>query len=236
MKEQIEVLIKLQKVEAETVQINSTLKGVSKKLEGLDSGLKEFEQGIERQKTVINELKKQYRDYESDIQMNLSRTKKTQINLRSVKTNREYQSLLKEIDDVKQKNSKIEDHMIECLDQIDETEQAIAGKQDEYLQLFDRMKNEKEHINKEAEEFKKRLLELDRDRENITGRIDPGLLKKYLMVKEQHPEGLAMVPVKDAVCHGCNVNLPPQLYNELFRYDSLRYCPNCQRIIYLKES
>jgi uncharacterized protein len=236
MKEQIEVLIKLQKVEAETVQINSTLKSVSKKLLDLDSGLKEFEQRMERQKTVINELKKQYRDYESDVQMNLSRTKKTQINLRSVKTNREYQLLLKEIDDVKQKNSKIEDHMIECLDQIDETEQIIASKQDEYLQLSDRMKNEKKHINKEAERFKKKLLELDRDRENIKGRIDSGLLKKYLMVKEQHPEGLAMVPVKDAVCHGCNVNLPPQLYNELFRYDSLRYCPNCQRIIYLKES
>ncbi|RLB78229.1 MAG: hypothetical protein DRH24_14815, partial [Deltaproteobacteria bacterium] len=44
------------------------------------------------------------------------------------------------------------------------------------------------------------------------------------------------VPVKDALCHGCNVNLPPQLYNELFLGDSLKFCPNCQRIIYLKES
>jgi predicted nucleic acid-binding Zn-ribbon protein len=57
-----------------------------------------------------------------------------------------------------------------------------------------------------------------------------------LIIKEQNPVGLAVVPVKDAVCHGCNVNLPPQLYNELFRCDSLRFCPNCQRIIYIKNS
>jgi uncharacterized protein len=44
------------------------------------------------------------------------------------------------------------------------------------------------------------------------------------------------VPVSDAVCNGCNVNLPPQLYNELQRSDTLRYCPNCQRIIYWKEA
>ncbi|MEE9535799.1 MAG: C4-type zinc ribbon domain-containing protein, partial [Desulfobacterales bacterium] len=35
-----------------------------------------------------------------------------------------------------------------------------------------------------------------------------------------------------AVCQGCNVNIPPQLYNELQRFDTLMFCPHCQRIIY----
>ncbi|MBW2644346.1 MAG: hypothetical protein JRC89_13545 [Deltaproteobacteria bacterium] len=48
--------------------------------------------------------------------------------------------------------------------------------------------------------------------------------------------GIAEKIVKDALCYGCNVNLPPQLYNELFLGNSLKFCPNCQRIIYLKES
>jgi hypothetical protein len=125
--------------------------------------------------------------------------------------------------------------MIECLDRIDETEKIIAKKKDEYLQFSDRIKSEKQSIQHKAGIDKKKLDELDMDRKNVSGLVDSQLFKKYLVIKEQHQEGLAVVPVKDAVCHGCNVNLPPQLYNELFRYDSLKFCPNCQRIIYLKE-
>jgi predicted nucleic acid-binding Zn-ribbon protein len=125
--------------------------------------------------------------------------------------------------------------MIECLDHIDETEEMIVNKKDEYLQIVDRIKTEKLDIEHEAEIDKKKLDELNMEREKVTGLIDSQLFKKYLMIKDQHQGGLAVVPVKDAVCYGCNVNLPPQLYNELFRYDSLKFCPNCQRIIYLKE-
>jgi predicted nucleic acid-binding Zn-ribbon protein len=234
MKEQIKVLVKLQHLDTETVRIKSTLNDVSKKLENLDSSLKEIEQTIKDQESVLNELTKEYRDYESEVKMNLAKNKNSQEKLRSVKTNKEYQSLLKEIETVKSKNSSIEDKMIECLDRMDETEEIVAKKKDEYLQFSDRIKSEKEKIEHEAGINKKTLDELDMDRKNVSGLIDSQLFKKYLVIKEQQG-GLAVVPVKDAVCRGCNVNLPPQLYNELFRYDSLKFCPNCHRVIYLKE-
>jgi len=234
MKEQIKVLVKLQHLDAESIRIKSTLNDVSKKLKYLDSSLEEIGQIIKEQESVLDGLKKQYRDYESDVKLNLAKINKSQEKLRSVKTNKEYQSLLKEIEDVKSKNSSIEDKMIECLDRIDEAEGIIATKKDEYLQFSDRIKSEKQSIEHDAEIDKKKLDELDMDRKNVSGLIDAQLFKKYLVIKEQQ-EGLAVVPVKDAVCHGCNVNLPPQLYNELFRHDSLKFCPNCHRIIYLKE-
>jgi predicted nucleic acid-binding Zn-ribbon protein len=96
--------------------------------------------------------------------------------------------------------------------------------------------NEKEIIKQESEQGRIKLSKLDEDREKVSRMIDPELLKKYLIIKKQNPGALAVVPVKNALCHGCNVNLPPQLYNELFHGDSLKFCPNCQRIIYLKES
>ena len=235
MKEQIKVLVKLQHLDTETVRIKSTLNDVSKKLEDLDSSLKEIEQTIKDQESVLNELTKEYRDYESDVKMNLGKNIKSQERLRSVKTNKEYQSMLKEIEDVNSKNSSIEDKMIECLERMDETEEIIAKKKDEYLLFSDRIKSEKENIEREAGINKKKLDELDMDRKNVSGLIDSQLFKKYLVIREQQQGGLAVVPVKDAVCHGCNVNLPPQLYNELFRYDSLKFCPNCHRVIYLKE-
>ena len=234
MREQIEDLVKLQQIETETVRIKSALNDVSKMLDDLDSGVKIFEQTIETQERIINELKKQYRDHESDIQLNLEKEQKIQAKLRSVKNNKEYQALLKEIEDVRRKNSEIEDEMIDFLDRMDITEKIITTKKDEYINIFEDAKSEKESIKQNAETRKKRLAELDMEGAEVSRLIDPELLKRYLIIKEQSPGGLAVVLVKDAVCHGCNVNIPPQLYNELFRCDSLRFCPNCQRIIYIK--
>ncbi|NJL58289.1 MAG: hypothetical protein HC887_00235 [Desulfobacteraceae bacterium] len=52
----------------------------------------------------------------------------------------------------------------------------------------------------------------------------------YLKVR-QRVGNLAVASVSNAVCSGCNMNIPAQLYNELHRFDSLRYCPFCRRII-----
>ncbi|MGA7145558.1 MAG: C4-type zinc ribbon domain-containing protein [Desulfobacterales bacterium] len=235
MKEKIRVLVKLQHLDTESARIVSSLKDVSKRLENLDSGLNEIEQTINTQASIANELKIQYRAHESDVKANLERNKKNQEKLRAVKTNKEYQSMLKEIEDIKAKNSSIEDNMLESLDRMDEIETIIAQKKDEYSELSKRIKIEKENIEQEARVEKKKLDEINIDRENVAKLLDSELFEIYLKLKEQNHEGLAVVPVKDAVCHGCNVNLPPQLYNELFRYDSLKFCPNCQRIIYLKE-
>ncbi len=235
MKEKIRILVKLQHLDTESARISSALTEVSKRREALDSNLNELEQSINYQESIVNELKKQYREHESNVKENLARNKKNQEKLRAVKTNKEYQSLLKEIENVKAKNSLIEDNMLECLDQMDEIDTVIKKKKDEYSQLSERIKIEKENIEQEADDDKKRLDEINLDRKKVTGLLEPELFEKYVKIKEQHQEGLAVVPVKDAVCHGCNVNLPPQLYNELFRYDSLKFCPNCQRIIYLKE-
>jgi hypothetical protein len=44
--------------------------------------------------------------------------------------------------------------------------------------------------------------------------------------------GTGIAPVLDSICLGCNMNIPPQMYNELQRFDSIKFCPHCQRIIY----
>jgi predicted nucleic acid-binding Zn-ribbon protein len=46
--------------------------------------------------------------------------------------------------------------------------------------------------------------------------------------------GIAISQVVNATCSGCNMNIPPQMYNELQKRDSLKFCPNCERIIYWK--
>jgi predicted nucleic acid-binding Zn-ribbon protein len=143
--------------------------------------------------------------------------------------------LLKEIEDTEATNSNIEDEMLECLDRVDVLESSVAAKKSEYAAVADQIRNDKENIEKETEKGRKRIAELENNRKEVTGKIEPELLAKFNLIKGQQSGGIAIVPVVDAVCNGCNVNLPPQMHNELQRFDSLRFCPNCQRIVYWKD-
>lgn len=235
IKQQVASLVKLQTIEVEIDGIQSLVNGVPEKIRALDDELKAFEQDMAAEGTTIDELKKKYRDQEHEVQINLSRMKKSQEKLRVVKNNKEYQSILKEIDDLKAMSSDIEDEMLEELDQVDAAEQSIAGKREEYASLSEQIKSDKEHLRQEAEECRERLAGLESGRNDMTRIITSELLVTFNVIKGKHVGGLAVVSVSDSVCNGCNVNLPPQLYNELQRSDSLRFCPNCQRIIYWQE-
>lgn len=235
-KEQLEILVKLQEIETESDKITRNLDGLPDKLKELETKLEGFQQSIESDESLLTELKKQYRAHESDVQANLDRVKKSQEKLRSVKTNKEYQSSLKEIDNLKALNSKIEDQMLEYLDNMDETEKLIASKKKEQLELSEQASQEREKIRRETEQGNKELSILENDWHEASNKLEPELLNKFKVIKNQQATGLAVVPVKDSVCLGCNMNIPPQMYNELQRFDSLRFCPFCQRIIYWKET
>jgi predicted nucleic acid-binding Zn-ribbon protein len=235
MKEQLDILVDLQKVETEVVIIKQKLSRVVTVLEGLDSRLYEFDSALKESEDRLSDMQKQYRQYESDVQENISRIKKSQEKLRSVKNNKEYQSILKEIEDIQTKNSLIEDEMIVCLDRMEVIEETLKVKKTEVEQVKVQVENEKATVKQDADQNGKRLAQLENEIEQISSRSDPELLKKYRLVKEQ-TKGIAIAAVNNAVCQGCNLNIPPQLYIELQRRDSLTFCPHCQRIIYWEET
>jgi predicted nucleic acid-binding Zn-ribbon protein len=232
--EQIVSLVNLQQIEIETRSVKTKIRNVDQRLEKLDDRLRDFKQVIEEQESVINELNQKYRDYETDVRMNLDAIKKSEAKLSSVKTNKEYQAFLKEIDDIKEKNSKLEDDMIDFLDRIEEAENTLNAKKAEYSELQTRLNNEKETIQKETEEGKRQLEDLDEQFKTVAAGIDAALLATYNKVKALQNNAIGIVAVTDAVCQGCNMNIPPQMYNELQRGDGLKKCPICDRIIYWK--
>ena len=236
IKDQINILVQLQKIELEINNTKSMLANVHKKIDLLNTELTTCEQDLEAEAARTDVLKKKYRDQEREVQFNLSLMRKSEIKLSAVKTNREYQSVLKEIEDLKRKNSDIEDEMITYLDTVDVAELSLASKREHLLKYSQEINSQRKNIQQEAEKNRKRLAELEDEQKTVPQDIGSGLMEKYKRIQEKHTGGIAIVSVENAVCNGCNVNLPPQMYNELQRFDRLMFCPNCQRIIYWGES
>jgi predicted nucleic acid-binding Zn-ribbon protein len=234
-KEQIDTLVKVQQIEIEAGKLKAYLKAVPARISNLEQELEAFIRSVADDEAAIEELNKQYRAFESDVQLNLSKIRKSQEKLRAVKTNKEYQSSLKEIDDLKAVNSRLEDEMLALLEKIETAEKAIKDRKLHYKQIVEESKQDKASIERDAEQREKNLVELDSKRVAVAAELDDGLLKIYNQVKAKQANLVAIAAVRDAVCQGCNMNIPPQVYNELQRCDSLRYCPSCFRIIYWQD-
>jgi uncharacterized protein len=236
MEQQITYLTRLQNIETESKAIQLRIVEISKQYEIQDGRLQEFKALMAKENQQNDSIKKDYRDYEVKIQDNLNLIDKSKAKLAMVKNNKEYQSSLKEIEELEKKNSAIEDEILEILDRIEAAENKNKEREQEYAVLSKEVEQSRRNIAAEIEAKQKELEQLNQafqaDREKIT----PELLEIFEKAKRLQVNQIALARVVDAVCQGCNVTIPAQLYNELHRRDSIRFCPKCGRIVYWSES
>ena len=170
----------------------------------------------------MDALNKTYRSLEADTSSNLSKVAASKGKLSSVKTNKEYQSLLKEIDDIQTLNSKLEDQMLEILDQIDKFESQLAEKNHQFASAEKRVAADKVEIEKAAAADREKLAGLQKDFKAVMETVAPDTLKVFQSVRSS-VGNLTIAKVENAVCAGCHMNIPPQMYNELQRFEALMY-------------
>ena len=60
--------------------------------------------------------------------------------------------------------------------------------------------------------------------------IPKPLLKRYETIRAKRM-GVGLALVVDGSCQGCNMKLPPQLYNILQRANTVEQCPSCSRLM-----
>lgn len=232
-KEQMSSLVKLQNKEIEISRIERELAGIDERVNALNLELTEFQERVAGQEAKLADLKKQYRSQEGEVQMIESMILKSKQKLGAVKTNKEYQSTLKEIDDLKEKASGIEDLMLAALDEIESGDKDLIEYRDDLADVEREVREKQAEIHQNAEKQGEELVLLKRQRDEVRAATDDKLHARYERVKQQS-NGIAIAAIVEGVCQACRINIPPQLFNELLRMDSLKMCPNCQRIMYPK--
>ncbi len=231
VKEHIITMVSLQKREISIRRLETDLAGIDERIEALSEELSSYQTLVDEQEQQLTDVKKAYRSNEDEVQMIEVQIGKSKEKLSAVKTNKEYQSMLKEIDELSEKSSNIEDQMLADLDRIELYEKELVERradledaQSDIIQKQDEIREKSKLQKAERDDFKD-------ERDKIWGTLDVEIQRIYEKVKQQS-NGIAIAAIVDGICQACRINIPPQLYNELRRMDQLRMCPNCQRIMY----
>lgn len=234
MKPELAILVRLQGIDLELNKIYEEKASVPKYLEDLQERLSAKESELNELNERITEIQKRKVDVEDEFELENVRFGKSQKKLSSLKTNREYQALQKEINEIKKTNTAREDEILAIMEETSSLQEEVKEKMKQVKQYRKEIKEEKKHVKELETSLDTKTAALTEERQTVSKDISPDLLAKYNFLKERRA-CVAVAAVTDGVCSACNMNIPPQLYNELLRDEKILTCPSCQRLIYALE-
>ncbi len=230
MQEHIESLQKLQTVDLRIRELTEGLTRYPNEIDDLKKDLLEKEESINLKETSLSELRTQRDGLESSLSSNQESIKKSEERLFAIKTHKEYEALQKEITDTRKENLEIEDRTISVMAEIEETEAALAEEKENYSSLEEQYAQQIAEKEKKIEELEISRKPAEKEKSEILSKIDPKILPLYEKIFERNGRALALA--ENEKCTSCNINIPPQLYNEILKRTKLVQCPSCKKILY----
>jgi predicted nucleic acid-binding Zn-ribbon protein len=235
LEEQTKKLVEIQQVDLRLAEIRRLRQELPQEMEKLSGQLRAERERLEEARAGLEALKLRRRQLERDLEAGGERVRKTQARLFEVKTNKEYQALLKEIETAKKLNSDLEEEILILMERMDEGARSLK-------ELEGQVASAERSIQGRQKEIQERMARLDSEqataqeaRDRVAAQMDPSCITSYERVARSHG-GVAVARVDGGTCQGCFVSIPPQLYNEILKGGSLIQCPFCQRFLYHQET
>jgi hypothetical protein len=231
LREQLKLLWELQKIDLELKGIKEEKDRYPREIKKLDEKQKIEKERIQKEREKVESLEKTRRQKEGHLNTEQEKIKRAEGRMSEVKTNKEYQALLSEIDTIKESNSRIEEEILQVMDEIDELKKDLSKREKEMGSTLEKIEGERKKLQEKTAQGEKAWSERVERRELLSKQIESKLVKLYGTLKEKR-QGVGVVSVKNETCQGCFLNVPPQMFIEVQKNNALVRCPHCNRILY----
>lgn len=201
----------------EVQDLEDDLKGLETRIGKIDGDIADKEKFVASRKLSIKEAEELVKKYNKQ--------------LGSIKNNREYDSLSKEIEfqnlEIELANKKIKDNLSK-IEFLNETKASSTEHYNERKDIFEEKKKELDTIVSETEKDEKSLLKQSEAAQKV---VDERLLSAYKRIRTNSRNGLAVVSVDRDACGGCFSKIPPQRQLDIKAHKKVIVCEHCGRIL-----
>jgi predicted nucleic acid-binding Zn-ribbon protein len=188
---------------------------------------------LQKEKGKVDFLEKERREKERQLSSSQEKIKKTEARMSEVKTNKEYQAFLTEIETIKSASSREEEEILQVLEEIDELKKDLSKREKEVAVLLEKFEAEKKGVQERMAQDEIVWKQQMERREVLSKQVESKLNKLYNTLKEKR-QGVGVVNVRHETCQGCFVHIPPQMFIEVQKNNEIIRCPNCNRILYFE--
>lgn len=234
MKKRLEMLEQLQEIDYLIDNLKTARNGLTGEMDGIEQALTDARQELAGLENRVVRLEQEKVELEASQAVEQENIRRSETNMKEIKTNKEYQAVGREIAAARKQAAELDEQTLQKIGLIDELNTEIAALKDTLAELELNTSLRRDEKQAEIDKIQQDIDEDVARREAITKELPASIVKRYNALREQR-RGQAVAIARDGYCLGCNMNLPPQLYNSLFKGDELISCPHCQRVLILKQ-
>lgn len=233
MRDQLKKLEELQKFDAQIQELNQALQAIPAKLEANKNDLARVEGLLANERAQLAETQRYYNDQKGLVETDeehLSSAKNKQAASRNTK---EFSASQRELEGSRESIANRQVEIAKLVEAIAAKEKLLAERDADVKTLRASVEKDTSSAQEKTSEIQSKIAALKTDRDKIATTVRPDIMKRYSGVRVRR--GSALAPVSGGTCLGCNMNIPPQLFNVLQRATTVETCPYCHRIIYWDE-
>lgn len=233
VKDLLRKLVALQKIDAEVYEFKREIKEQPALIEDIRTKYEKKRVRYDELVVRAQNIERARKAKELDLKSKEQDIVKANAALMMLKTNKEYQAKLFEIENIKADKSIFED---EILRSFDETAKVTDEMVKEKAVLDEEEKKylaEKEKVDAAVKVLLDKVATFEGQRSAACEGIDKATLAMYERLLENRM-GSAMVPIVNDSCGGCFMKQTAQMMNKLKISDEIVRCETCARILYLE--
>lgn len=231
MNPQLSPLIELQKLDLRIADLKEQRRKIPERLEVNEAPLREAKRVLQEASVAVEALIKERRGHEKDLDAHEDRIGKMKDRAAQLKTNQEYQAHLFEVELANKKRGEIEEKILLAMEQIEQTQRTITDAQAKLKESEGLFMREKATLEEKDRMLAAELADLEAKQRQLSGQVEKVLLARYNKLKTTRKDQ-ALALIKDGICVGCRLQLPPQLVSQVKRGEEVHTCPYCYRMLY----
>ena len=227
----LKILQEIQEYDREIYLLQETLEEIPAELADVTAHVETEKNRLKQLQEELKNAQLKQKQKEGELATKEENIKKYETQLTQVKTNKEYSSLQGEITSLKADNSLLEEAIINLIDQA-EAAQKKAEEQKKKLESSEAsFKQKKQELEAKSNEIRQKVDVLSKQKKEKIKEVNPEIASLYERIVEKK-HGLALVKVEGEVCPACQIQLRPQVVNEIKMKETIIVCDNCSRILY----
>ena len=234
MRKSLKMLDELQEIDLKIDSFKGEKEGMLQELDLLDGKVAAAESAIALKNAELSAVEEEKRGLEESLAMEAENITRSEGRIKEIKTQKEYQAVSKEITAARKQKAEMEEQILQKISRIEELRGEIGGLEENLAVLQGNIAEQKAEVQSRIDKLDEGIVKDNAARDEIVKGLSSSVIRRYTLLREQR-RGLAVVEARGGSCLGCNMNLPPQLYNSLFRGDDLITCPHCQRMLVLRQ-
>lgn len=232
MREQLAALAKLSEIDESAREYDAELKELPARIDETRNDVRRLEEllGQERQQLEEAEgLKKQQQDEIAQRNEAIARAKAKGAKARTPK---EADAAEREAEANRRAIKEREDEIHRLDEAIEKVRSQVEAHEKDLEELRQHFAEEEKQANERVTELEAKRKEVLHGRDEVAAKLPKQLLKRYERVRSARGSGVAMLTSES--CSACSMALPPQLFIEIQRGESIQQCPNCLRLLVYK--